>query len=112
MRSSFIKLLVLTFIILCGINPCISSQDINLCQPSLSKKAIKYLEEARAAKKAKKDYKEIKELLILATEEDTAFAEPWLVLGDLANVKNDFVTMKNAYSRLIQLCPDANANAH
>src|SRR5688572_3267616 len=112
MRSNFIKLLVIIIIILSGRCSELSAQDIKLCPPSLSKKATKYLDEARAAKKAKKEYKEVKELLILATEEDTAFAEPWLVLGDAAHVKNDFVTMKNAYTRLIQLCPDADANAY
>lgn len=87
------------------------AQGIALCPPSSSKKAVKFFEEAKAAKKSKKDYKEVKELALKATEEDTAYAEPWLLLGDAAFGKKDFPTMKKSYSRLIELCPDADANA-
>ncbi len=87
-------------------------QGIALCPPSTSKKANKLFDEAKSARKSKKDFKEIKELLLKSTEEDTAFAEPWLMLGDVAFGKKDYPTMKRAYSRLIELCPDADANAH
>ena len=72
-----------------------ASQGTALCPPG-SKKAVKLLDEAKAAKKSKEDYKTVRELLTDVTEEDTAFAEPWLVLGDLAYVKKDYVTMKKA----------------
>jgi len=88
------------------------AQGIALCPPTASKKAKKYMDEARDAKKSKEDYKDIKELLENAIEEDTAFAEPWLMLGDLAFSKKDYVTMKKAYFRLIELCPDADAIAY
>ena len=89
----------------------VASQGIALCPPSTSKKAIKYLEEAKDAEKDRKDYKEIRELIENAIDEDTSFAQPWLVLGDLAYSKKDYVTMKKAYARLIALCPDADAIA-
>lgn len=82
-----------------------------LCSPSQSKKANKLLDEAKEAKKDRKDYKNIKEICLEAAEEDTSFAEPWLLLGDMAYFKKDFPTMKKAYSRLIEICPDADPNA-
>lgn len=88
-----------------------NAQGISLCPPSSSKKAVKLFEEAKAAKKSKEDYKIVKELALKATEEDTAYAEPWLFLGDAAFGKKDYVTMKKSYARLIELCPDADANA-
>ena len=73
---------------------------------------MKLFDEAKAAKKSKEEYKDIKELLLEAAEEDTSYVEPWLLLGDMAYAKKDYVTMKQAYKRLIELCPDADANAH
>lgn len=105
------KFLLLSVLIVANIDFAFT-QGVNLCPPAESKKATKYLDEAKAAKKSKKDYKEIKELLENAIEEDTAFAEPWLMLGDVAYSKKDYVTMKKAYARLIALCPDADAIAY
>lgn len=88
------------------------AQKINpLCSPSQSKKANKLMDEAKEAKKDRKDYKNIKEICLEAAEEDTSFAEPWLFLGDMAYFKKDFTTMKKAYTRLIEICPDADPNA-
>lgn len=88
------------------------SQGIALCPPSESKKAVKLLDEARDAKKSKEEYARIKEILKESIEEDTSFVEPWLMLGDMAFSKKDYVTMKKSYARVIELCPDADANAH
>jgi outer membrane protein OmpA-like peptidoglycan-associated protein/Tol biopolymer transport system component len=103
------KILVLLFILISGIG---TAQISNLCKVSDSKKAIKKLEDAKDAKKSKKDYKVIKELCEEAAEEDTSFAEPWLVLGDVAFQKKDYPTMKKAYARLIEICPDADAKVY
>lgn len=103
------KILVLLFILIPGIG---TSQISNLCKVSDSKKAIKKLEDAKDARKSKKDYKVIKELCEEAAEEDTSFAEPWLVLGDVAFQKKDYPTMKKAYARLIEICPDADAKVY
>ena len=88
------------------------TQGLNLCPQTASKKAGKLMEEARDAKKSKKDYNDIKELLEQAIDEDTAFAEPWLLLGDIAHSKKDYVLMKKAYRNLIAICPDADATAY
>lgn len=103
------KILVLLFILIPGIG---TTQISNLCKVSDSKKAIKKLEDAKDARKSKKDYKVIKELCEEAAEEDTSFAEPWLVLGDVAFQKKDYPTMKKAYARLIEICPDADAKVY
>lgn len=103
------KILVLLFLLIPSIG---TSQISNLCKVSDSKKAIKKLEDAKDARKTKKDYKVIKELCEEAAEEDTSFAEPWLVLGDVAFQKKDYPTMKKAYARLIEICPDADAKVY
>ncbi|MBL0070393.1 MAG: hypothetical protein IPP34_00440 [Bacteroidetes bacterium] len=103
------KILVLLFILLPGIG---TAQISNLCKVSDSKKAINKLEDAKDARKSKKDYKVIKELCEEAAEEDTSFAEPWLILGDVAFQKKDYPTMKKAYARLIEICPDADAKVY
>ena len=103
--------LAISILLIYNCTPALS-QGIALCPTSTSKKAVKLFEEAKSAKKAKKDYQEIKELCMDAAEEDTAYAEPWLLLGDAAYGKKDFPTMKKAYSRLIELCADADAVAH
>src|SRR6187455_2841395 len=110
MRQFRVLCLILFFISTLYVK--LPAQGIALCPPSTSKKALKLFAEAKAAKKSKEDYKTIKEILIETTEEDTAYAEPWLMLGDMAFAKKDYVTMKQAYIRLIAICPDADANAH
>ncbi len=89
----------------------VKAQGTNLC-PAGSKKAVKLFEEAKSAKKSKEDYKIIWELLEESAEEDTGYAEPVLMMGDLAYAKKDFVNMKKSYKRLIEICPDASANAY
>jgi len=88
------------------------AQQIALCPASESKKAVKYTREASEAIKAKKNYEQVKEILEKAVNEDTAYAEPWLLFGDFAYKKKDWPSMKKAYTRLIELCPDADADAH
>lgn len=112
MTRNFKLLVVIILFISFGFQNEINAQGISLCPPATSKKAMKLFEEAKDAKKAKKDIKEIKELVLKAADEDTSYAEPWLLLGDAAFGKKDYPTMKMAYIRLIELCPDADANAH
>ena len=64
------------------------------------------------SKKSKEEYASIKEILQNSIEEDSSFTEPWLMLGDMSFSKKDYVTMKKSYARVIELCPDADANAH
>lgn len=90
----------------------VRAQDLKLCPVPESKKAVKLFDEAKDARKAKKDYQQIKELLNESIEEDSAYAQPLLMLGDMAYLKKDWQTMKKSYSRLIQVCPDADATAY
>jgi outer membrane protein OmpA-like peptidoglycan-associated protein len=89
-----------------------NAQGLKLCPPPTSKKAEKFFDEAKAARKAKKDFSVIRNLVMKAVQEDTSWAEPWLFLGDVARIRNDFRTMKSAYTRLIELCPDADESAY
>jgi outer membrane protein OmpA-like peptidoglycan-associated protein len=88
------------------------AQGLKLCPASASKKAEKYFSEAKEARKDRKDIQTIKNLILKAAEEDSSWAEPWLFLGDAARIKSDFKTMKMAYARLIEICPDADAAAY
>lgn len=88
------------------------AQKPSICPPSQNKKAINYYEKAVSGKKSGKDYETIKELLEKSIEEDTAFAEPYLLLGNTAYFKKDFKTMREAYKILIELCPDAAPEPH
>jgi outer membrane protein OmpA-like peptidoglycan-associated protein/tetratricopeptide (TPR) repeat protein len=87
-------------------------QQVNLCPVSESKKAVKLYEEAQKMEKSRKDYQEMKQLLEESAAEDTSYAQPWLLLGNAAFVRKDFSTMKKAYTRLIQVCADADALAY
>ena len=90
----------------------VCGQGLKLCPQTKSKKAEKYFNEARDARKDRKDVQTIKNFILKAADEDSAWAEPWLFLGDVARIKSDFKTMKMAYARLIELCPDADASAY
>ncbi|MBL0341601.1 MAG: hypothetical protein IPP71_12055 [Bacteroidetes bacterium] len=96
MNLRFRKLLLTILVFSCCFHFNSIAQGIALCPPSTSKKATKLFEEAKAAKKAKKDYKELKEILLDAIDEDSLYAEPWLLLGDAAFGKG-LSTMKKAY---------------
>lgn len=87
-------------------------QQKTLCPPSENKKAVSYYEKGVTAKKSRKDYADIKEWCEKSLEEDSTFAEAWHLLGDAAYFKKDFKTMKAAYSKTIELCPDAAPEPH
>lgn len=89
----------------------LTAQRTELCPPTISKKAEKYFEEAKDARKAKKDYDQIRSLCQKAIDEDTVWAAPWLLLGDVARIRKDYPTMKKAYAKAVALCPDADPNA-
>lgn len=88
------------------------AQDNKLCPPSNEKKATNLVEEAKSVFKSKHDYDKLKELIDKAIEIDTGFAAPYIVLGDAAALKKDFKTMKEAYTHLLDICPDAGAIYH
>ncbi|MFI5218971.1 MAG: OmpA family protein [Bacteroidia bacterium] len=88
------------------------AQKASPCPLSQNKKAISYYDKAVSAKKSSKDYETIKEWCEKAIEEDTTFADPYLLLGNAAWFKKDFKTMKEAYKSLIETCPDASPEPH
>jgi outer membrane protein OmpA-like peptidoglycan-associated protein len=90
----------------CVVSLNTSGQRTDLCPESSSKKAVKYYKSAESAKKSRKDYGEIKKLISKAIAEDSSYALPYYLLGNLAYVKKDFKTMRNCYEELIELCPD------
>lgn len=88
------------------------AQNMRLCPPPISKKASKQLDDARDMIKSKEDYAKTKKALLTCLEEDSSYAAALLALGDLAYVKKDWPTMKDAYRRLIAVCPDGDDKAH
>ncbi|MEO5572151.1 MAG: OmpA family protein [Bacteroidia bacterium] len=88
------------------------AQQKTPCPPSQNKKANSYYDKAASAKKSHKDYETIKEYLQNAIEEDTSFAEAYHLLGDAAYFKKDYKTMKDAYTKMIDQCPDAAFEPH
>ncbi len=105
-------LILFTILMSTALNNFVHAQGLKLCPPVTSKKAEKYFNDAKEARKDRKDIQSIKNLILKAAEEDTSWAEPWLFLGDVSRIKSDFKTMKMAYARLIELCPDADASAY
>jgi len=100
---------------ICGINYCAqecSAQQQALCPKSGEKQANYFYERAEAARKARKPYETVKDLCEKAIEQDSAFGLPWMLLGDAAYSKKDFKTMKEAYRKAIEICPDASARMH
>src|SRR6185436_19239283 len=101
-----------SFLLLIFCCAVVQAQQKTPCPPSTEKKATSYYEKALSAKKSHKDYETIKEYCEKAIEEDTSFAEAYRLLGDVAYNKKDYKTMKDAYSTLIELCPDASPEPH
>ncbi|MFM7768460.1 MAG: OmpA family protein [Bacteroidota bacterium] len=89
-----------------------SAQNMRVCAPPVSKKSSKLLDEAKGMIKSREDYAKTQKVLLDCLKEDTAFAEALLVLGDLAFMKKDWTTMKDAYKRLIVACPDGDDKAY
>jgi len=88
------------------------AQNMRLCAPPSSKKASKLLDEAQDLIKSREDYGKTKKALQDCLEEDSSYAAALLALGDLAFGKKDWPTMKEAYRKLIAVCPDGDDKAH
>ncbi|HNR19628.1 MAG TPA: OmpA family protein [Bacteroidia bacterium] len=88
------------------------SQDIKLCPKTENKKAEKLAGDAESQAKNISNYEKVKKLCEEAAEEDTGYAKPMMILGDMAYRKKDFTVMYNSYKRMIEICADASAMAH
>jgi outer membrane protein OmpA-like peptidoglycan-associated protein len=89
-----------------------SSQKPSVCPPPSSPKAKSFLDKAFSARKSGKKYEQVKQLAFKAVEEDTGYADAWKLIGDMAYNMRDYKVMKDAYIKLIDLCPDASPEAH
>lgn len=85
------------------------SQDKSTCPPSTNKKAIKYLKMAYDAKADRKDLDEIIGLCEKAIVEDPDFADAYKLIGDVSFSKKNYKSMKDAYEKGIEKCPDLGA---
>lgn len=90
----------------------VMAQQKSLCPPTNSKKAEKYFEQAKDAKKDRKPFSDIKELCEKALEEDSAYSDVLKLMGDAAWQSRNDKTMAKAYEKLLEICPDASADAH
>ncbi|MBL7928329.1 MAG: PD40 domain-containing protein [Bacteroidia bacterium] len=89
-----------------------NSQKPLPCPPPASSKAKSLFEKAVSARKTGKKYEQVKELAFKAVEEDTAYADAWKLIGDMAYNMRDYKVMKEAYTKLIAACPDASPESH
>jgi len=87
-------------------------QRPDLCPTTNSKKALKYYKDANSARKSKKGLEAVKKLVEKCVAEDSSFALPYLLLGDVAYIYKDYKTMSRAYENLIEFCPDASNLAY
>lgn len=91
---------------------CVFSQDIKLCPKTQNKKAEKLADDAESQAKNISNYEKVKKLCEQSAEEDTGYAKPMLVLGDMAFRKKEYGVMYTSYKRMIEICADASAIAH
>ncbi len=110
--SQSVKGIVFLLLLLWGISNGVYAQQKNLCTPSNNKQAEKYYEKAREARADKKPFKTIQELCMKSMAEDSTYAEPLKLLGDVAWMQRQDSIMAIAYAKLIALCPDASSDAH
>ncbi len=95
------------------LNPVASfGQGTDLCPAPGNPDAEKLYDKARSARKSRKPFEKVKTLCENAIESDTTYALPWLLLGDAAWFAKDYKTMKSAYAKAIELCPDASEKMH
>lgn len=87
-------------------------QKKNICPPTASKKAEKYLEQAREARNDKKPFPAIKALCEKSLSEDSLYADAWKLWGDAAWQARKDEEMVKAYIKLIELCPDINPDIY
>lgn len=87
-------------------------QQKSLCPPAAGKKAEKYYQQAREARNDRKPFAEIKALCEKALEEDSMYSDALRLLGDAAWQSRNDKAMAAAYVKLLQVCPDASADAH
>lgn len=85
-----------------------TAQKKSTCPPTSSKKAEKYLEQAREARNDKKPFQIIQTLCEKSLSEDSLYADAWKMWGDAAWQARKDKEMVSAYIKLIELCPDIN----
>ena len=106
--SFFTTALLVVLLPLCEV----SAQQKSLCPPTTNKKAEKYFEQAKEAKKDRKPFSAIRELCEKSLEEDSTYSDALKLLGDAAYQAHNDKAMAAAYKRLLDICPDASADAH
>ena len=88
------------------------AQKQSLCPESVIKKSNRYLEDAKDAKKSRKPFSEIVDLINKSIAEDSINGQAFKFLAETAYAAHEDKTMSTAYSKLIELCPDASADAY
>ncbi len=88
------------------------AQKQSLCPESSVKKSNHYLEDAKDAKKSRKPFTQIVELVNKSLVEDSANGQAYKFLAETAYAAHEGKAMSIAYIKLIELCPDATADAY
>ncbi len=81
------------------------------CPESQNKKAVKIFKEANDLFKSRK-YSEALPLVVDAIDEDPEFADAYLLQGNIALKKHDDHTMEQSFKKVIELCPDLDAEVY
>ncbi len=88
-----------------------SSAQNRDCPKSQNKKAIKYFQDASDLFKSRK-YSEALPLIVKTIDEDPEFADAYLLQGNIALKKHDDKTMEQSFNKVIELCPDLDAEPY
>jgi outer membrane protein OmpA-like peptidoglycan-associated protein len=83
------------------------SQSVLKCPDTSSNKAKKYYEDAKDARKKKKASSEIREILLKAASEDSTWAAPWKLLGDIGYQAHNEAYQREGYQAYLERCPDS-----
>ncbi len=106
--TAYCRLLILFLLLTSHIS---FSQNVS-CPKSENKKAVKAYQEAADLFKSHKDWDKARSLLESAIDEDPEFADAYLLQGKLAEKKKDDKTMEQSYLKVIELCPELDAEVY
>ena len=106
------KIFIFTFVIVYFfVAPFLVSAQETSCPESQNKKAVKIFRDASDLFKQRK-YSEVKPLIEKAIDEDPEFADAYLLQGNAALKKHEDKVMEQSFLKVIELCPDLNAEIY
>lgn len=99
-----------TFLVAVGLLTNANAQETH-CSVSQDKKALNYFDEAKSAFKSRK-YEDAKKAIEKAIDADPEFGDAYLLQGEIALKKRDDNLMVESFQKVIEICPDADAESY